>query len=83
MIPSHFSLQFRRARACTLAAFLWLSCGLAISFAGFTVVIDPGHGGAAIPGKSDSTQEGDGASWNNAHSATKKLLETIRTELAG
>jgi N-acetylmuramoyl-L-alanine amidase len=41
----------------------------------FTVVIDPGHGGTHIAGKSDSTQEGDGASWNNAKTATKKLLE--------
>ena len=42
---------------------------------GFTVVIDPGHGGAPITGKSDSTQEGDGSSWNNAKSASGKYLE--------
>jgi N-acetylmuramoyl-L-alanine amidase len=45
------------------------------SAAGFTVVIDPGHGGASVAGKSDSTQEGDGASWNNAKSASGKYLE--------
>jgi N-acetylmuramoyl-L-alanine amidase len=50
--------------------------GLALfSHAQFTVVIDPGHGGTHIAGKSDSTQEGDGASWNNARTATKKLFE--------
>ena len=43
--------------------------------AGFVVVIDPGHGGTAIAGKSDSTQEGDGASWNNARTASGKYLE--------
>jgi N-acetylmuramoyl-L-alanine amidase len=45
------------------------------SHAQFTVVIDPGHGGMHVAGKSDSTQEGDGASWNNARTATKKLFE--------
>jgi N-acetylmuramoyl-L-alanine amidase len=75
MTPSKFFLNDRGIRCGMLAALLWLACGLSLSFAGFTVVIDPGHGGAAIPGKSDSTQEGDGASWNNAHSATQKLLE--------
>jgi N-acetylmuramoyl-L-alanine amidase len=46
-----------------------------LAAAQFVVVIDPGHGGAHVAGKSDSTQEGDGASWNNARTATKKLLE--------
>ena len=45
------------------------------SNAQFVVVVDPGHGGKAIPGKSDSSQEGDGASWNNAKSASGKYLE--------
>lgn len=42
---------------------------------GFTVVIDPGHGGLPVKGKSDSSQEGDGASWNNATTASGKYLE--------
>jgi N-acetylmuramoyl-L-alanine amidase len=45
------------------------------SYAEYTVVIDPGHGGVHVAGKTDSTQEGDGASWNNARTATTKLLE--------
>jgi N-acetylmuramoyl-L-alanine amidase len=43
--------------------------------AGPVVVIDPGHGGELIKGKSDSTQEGDGASWNNTRTASGRPLE--------
>lgn len=52
-----------------------LLTAISVHAAGFTVVIDPGHGGADIPGKSDSTQEGDGASYNNATSASRRFLE--------
>ena len=75
MIASSFrASNFIRARFIAVGA-LVLFFGASLVFAGFTVVIDPGHGGTLVPGKSDSSQEGDGASWNNAHSATKKLLE--------
>jgi N-acetylmuramoyl-L-alanine amidase len=56
-----------------LAAVGWLGAGLC--WADFTVVIDPGHGGTPAPGKADSTQEGDGASWNNARSPSGQFLE--------
>jgi len=40
-----------------------------------TVVIDPGHGGVREKKHSDGSQEGDGSSWNNAHSAKYNFLE--------
>ncbi len=39
------------------------------------VVLDPGHGGRYIPGKTDGTQRGDGSSWNNTKSPKKGILE--------
>ena len=57
------------------AALLCILGATHLAFAGFTVVIDPGHGGTDVLGKSDSTQEGDGASWNNAYSASRKYME--------
>jgi N-acetylmuramoyl-L-alanine amidase len=46
-----------------------------LAHAGPVIVIDPGHGGEYIAGKSDSTQEGDGASYNNTQTASRKYLE--------
>jgi len=39
------------------------------------VVLDPGHGGKDESVKTGNAQEGDGAAWNNATSATLHLLE--------
>ncbi len=69
--------------AVTVSAMRMLLCVLSASLAllhsalvaGPVVVIDPGHGGELIKGKSDSTQEGDGASWNNTQTASGKVLE--------
>ncbi len=73
MIVQPLRPSFLRRFVATGAIALCFSTSVA--FAAFTVVIDPGHGGTPIPGKTDSTQEGDGASWNNAHSASRKFLE--------
>ena len=64
--------SFTRSLFVTL---LCLAGATSLAIAEFTVVIDAGHGGVHIPGKTDSTQEGDGASWNNAHSASRKHME--------
>jgi len=45
----------------------------------FTVVIDPGHGGQRIPGKSDGSLGGDGSSHNKAISALERRLEKDMT----
>ena len=50
-------------------------CAGTMAIAETVVVIDPGHGGQPSPGKADSSQEGDGASWNNAKSASGRFLE--------
>ena len=39
------------------------------------VLIDAGHGGEHVPGKTDGSQRGDGSSWNNAKSARRGILE--------
>ncbi len=75
MMKRSICASFATAIRPILAAILCLVGASSLAFAGVTVVIDAGHGGAAVAGKSDSTQEGDGASWNNAHSASRKYLE--------
>jgi len=58
---------------------LCFSLGCASSFAGPVIVLDPGHGGQLVAGKTDSSQIGDGASWNNATAADGKTLEKALT----
>jgi N-acetylmuramoyl-L-alanine amidase len=75
MIFEAHSRKFLRWTNAALAGGVVLFALAATAFADFTVVIDPGHGGKPIRGKSDSTQEGDGASWNNAKNASGTYLE--------
>lgn len=71
MRPANFIKHSAKLWVACSFAFLWISSALA----DFAIVIDPGHGGASVPGKTDSSQEGDGASWNNARSASGRHLE--------
>ncbi len=55
-------------------ALLSAICGIALSQER-VVVIDAGHGGSYVKGKTDGSQAGYGASSNNAHSASKRYVE--------
>ena len=62
-----------------------ITTGLAVfamcagAFGEFVVVIDPGHGGERMRGKSDGTKQGDGSSHNKATSASGARLEKEMT----
>ncbi len=57
--------------SCLAALFLSLSSASADQI----IVIDPGHGGKNIKGKTDGSQGSAGASWNNATAAKYGILE--------
>lgn len=59
----------------SLATLLLSLCLLNMAKGEHIIVIDPGHGGQRIVGKTDGTQGSAGASWNNATAAKYGILE--------